>query len=879
MVEDVRIAPVASVAGAVAAVLGDGGDLWRSAEESGWFQVARHRLSNEGGYVGSALAGLGGARIVGGGADLLALAQGLAQAPRSDQPPARSVAWVDWAPPEGMVERCALAAISWRPSSAFEAWGTTGHIQGLLEDMAAKARTRLRDIDAERFAAAYLLRRLLAGVVNSDELDMYDSPERTAYTPDRRPTWELQRTTPRLVDVVALGWASLGAPERAEDILRDRIEQAVHAGTDPDAVADAQAALVRLFREYRIDPSSWSLGDIKATGLAEVEQAVRLIGEGSKGIRMLRAAARSAQRGVAEPSVVMLGHVIPTLRRLEIEALDRPESTANELFELARNPSSGQEIRADMAYVLGVLACARAGIPVPEDLREWRMHSEAFGDPARLRGKWASGWTPRLQVARAYALGDEQAARDIASNYPSPELDLALPPVLDLALPPVQAMASARSAPDSPTEGESTVASGIRRLTHVQLKPWKPPPSLLVLSVYTALVYGVILAFVLKLTQLPLWVSLSAGAIVVGPAYVAMRFWESRAGVDETFARRVLFSVEYPGEGPVANLKVSTGSRLYRLRRMSSRAVSFYSAFAGREGRSLGHPATVSLSADADKGERFAPSDWRVPRSTVFSSVLIAELDVPPVLCTLPWERWLAATSRKPNDTFIWIRPSPGWPATIPPRGPPRFAGPDHMANEKVARFVVPPVSGPSSLATAAGADSQHNARLVHVVGMPVQTSAGWRLRVERVGSRREASSSPASPRREGLVAPTDLVTDSAGVVVLQAPPITVGAVPFVVDREGWFAFAVDVLEAGAASVLTVPPLGDVQAEQAVDITTAWALGTPDDLQPENVVRLLKDLSRLVAGVSERGRRPWAQDDVVGFIRLLDEGGSRRPVA
>ena len=662
-VDDVWIAPVASVAGAVAAALGDGEDLWGGAEESGWFRVATHRLSKEGGYVGSALASLGDTRRAGDGTDLLALAAVLARAPRPDQLSAGSVAWVDWAPPEGLVERCALAAISWTPASVIEDRETIRHKQGLLEDMAARARTRLHDIDAERFAAAYLLRRLLVGAVNGNELVMYDHPERTAYTPSRRPTWELHRRTPRLVDVVALGWAGLGAPERAEDILRDRIEQAVRAGTDPDAVADAQTGLVRLFREYRIDPSSWSLGDIQTTGLAEVEQAVRLIGEGSKGIRISRTAALSARQRAEQP-IVMLGHFIPALRRLEIEALDRPETAADELFDLARNPSKGQEIRADMAYVLGVLACARAGIPVPEDLRKRRMHSETFVDPPRLRGKWASGWTPRLQVAGAYASGDDQAARDIASDHPSPELDIA---------PPVQAMASARSAAGSLPEGESTAASGIRRLTRVRLKPSKPPPVLLVVTVYTALFYGVVLAFVLKLTHLPLWASLAAGVVATGLMGVYMWFWAS--GVGEAFGRHVLFSVEYPGEGSAASLEVSKGSGTRRFRRMNSRASSFYLAFVGRKGRSLRQPATVSLSAPG-KGERFTPADWRVPRRTLLSSVIIAELDVPPVLCTLPWERWLAATSRKPNDMFIWIRPSPGWPATVPPKGPPRFARP-----------------------------------------------------------------------------------------------------------------------------------------------------------------------------------------------------------
>jgi hypothetical protein len=840
--DDVRIAPVASVAGAVAGALGAGEELWRRAAEAGWFQAAGHRLDSEGGYVGSLLAGLSNARAgrtPGGDTGLLIMVWRLIWLQR-DGLPAGDVAWVDWAPPEGIVERCALAAISWALPSASASRETTVILIGdLLDELAARARGRLHDIDAERFAAVYLLRRLLAGAVDSEELGAYDHAERAAYTPDRRPTWDLHRTTPRLVDVVALGWAGLGAPKRAEDLLRDRIEQAVRAGTDPDAVADAQAALVRLFREYRVAPSRWSLGDLQAAGLAEVEQATRLIGEGPKGNRVLKDAAKNAPPDGTESPVVTLGHVVPTLRRLEIAALDQPESTAPELFELARHPSGGQEVRADMAYVLGVLACARAEIPVPKDLREHAMRSEAFRDPARLRGKWGSGWTLRLKVARAYAAGDEQTARDLASGHPSPELALS------------------------------------RRLSHVRLKPWRPSIGLLVLNGYAALGYGLLLGLALiYFVHLSLWTSVAAGAAIVVPAYLAMRYAQSRDDTAEAFARRILISVEYPGEGPEANLKVLSGSRLYRFRRMSPRAQAFYSFdFPGRVAGSLRRPAKVSLSVVADRVERFTPPRWRVPSSTLLSSIVFAEVDVPPGLGTLPWERWLSATARSRNDAFIWIRPSPGWPEEVPPAGPPLFAGPDHMANKEVARFV-PPVSG-APVSAAQAADGPPNARLVHIVGTPVQTAAGWRLRVDGADSRREAVSSPASTRRKGLVAPTDLVTDGAGVVILQASPIPVGATPFAADRDGWLAFAADVLEAGAASVITMPPLGGVEAERAVDITTRWALKARDDLQPGNVVRLLKDLSRLVADVSERGPRPWPQDDVVGFIRLLDGGRGR----
>jgi len=147
--------------------------------------------------------------------------------------------------------------------------------------------------------------------------------------------------------------------------------------------------------------------------------------------------------------------------------------------------------------------------------------------------------TMRLRVARAYAFGDEQAARDIASDYPSPELDLALPP-------PVQAMANARSAPDSPPEGEGTVASGRRRLTGVRFKPSR---GVLVMSAYTALVSGaaVLALNLLALYQAPLWASLAVGVMAAGCVYVLMRWLMLRAGVGEIVPRRVLFSGRVSG--------------------------------------------------------------------------------------------------------------------------------------------------------------------------------------------------------------------------------------------------------------------------------------------------------------------------------------------
>lgn len=857
---DVLTAPVAAVAGAVAAVVGSDARTWGQTKDTVWFATALSRLDESGGHVGRSLAALGDARQggthrVSGYDDLLHFAIDLAQSSDERIITKETADWVDWSPPVGLVERCALGALSWDPPPGIDL------SEGAWDSLARRARARLSEVDAERFLAAYLVRRLDDGLANTDELKDLEYIDGVAYSPDRKPVWELHREQPRLVDVVALGWAGFGRPGHAEDTLRTRIERAVSTGADSDSVADAQAALMRLFREYRVDPSGWSLGEMLAPGLAELEEAVRLTGAGSRGLRMSQRS-KSGESPRNPQARDRLGLHASSLRLLELRALDRPQMAAGELFELGQHPVHGQEIRADMAWVLGVLACARAGVAVPKEHAERPLRSDAFLDPASLGGKWAGEWELRLRFARAYTRGAHEEAASIAEDHPSPELELATslgePTLSDPGAEPV----------DTPLQ------RGLRPLGRVR---FKPSTAAVAVSVYAALTYGLAAVSVLILSEsLPWWISLLVGLAVGWSAFSWIKSWFTRSNTSGrlTFARHSFLRVDHPGQGPVAQLEPTSGGGPQRFRQMSPFAASLYRASKTLHGRSSRRPAMVVLPESPDGSVSFSPPDWHMPHRSWAFGPEVVELDVSPLVSTMPWEHWLAATVRRSKHTFVWIRTCPGWPEALPPNGRPLFAGPDHLMTVKHRRFAVATSGGSrvSTVQTGGEEGSRPSGRLVHLVGAPVRTPAGWRLRIDQTDPYSMSYSRGTSPRRSNLVAPTDL--PAAAVVILQASPIALRAQPFPTDRGGWLSFAVDTIEAGAAAVLTVPPLDDTEAKDAVDLTTKWALSLPDDMQPNNVLGLLVDLSRMVDQAvegSEHLQHPRARDDVIGFIRLNDE--------
>ena len=134
---------------------------------------------------------------------------------------------------------------------------------------------------------------------------------------------------------------------------------------------------------------------------------------------------------------------------------------------------------------------------------------------------------------------------------------------------------------------------------------------------------------------------------------------------------------------------------------------------------------------------------------------------------------------------------------------------------------------GPAHLApqTASWSPNTTGRRgVLHLVGTPVSTAAGWRLRIPA------GASSPAGHRApsrslhvdEELVGADDLVVASTALVVLQSEPVDGRPHPLGERYQGVCALAADIRDAGAGAVLVVPPLPDALAHSvATRVRTA----------------------------------------------------------
>ncbi|WP_061292496.1 hypothetical protein [Herbidospora cretacea] len=144
--------------------------------------------------------------------------------------------WTDWRPPPGLASRLLLLRDVLSEEPEVRRWS----------DLPPEAIT---DIDTERLHAW----RVAAGngerPPEPEVLDLLT--RRDAYSASRRPATWLHHVTPSLVEAVAEAWRIRGEPERAAALLRDRIEEAVATGDDPDTVERCQIALIRLARRMR----------------------------------------------------------------------------------------------------------------------------------------------------------------------------------------------------------------------------------------------------------------------------------------------------------------------------------------------------------------------------------------------------------------------------------------------------------------------------------------------------------------------------------------------------------------------------------------------------------------------------------------------------
>jgi hypothetical protein len=158
---------------------------------------------------------------------------------------------------------------------------------------------------------------------------------------------------------------------------------------------------------------------------------------------------------------------------------------------------------------------------------------------------------------------------------------------------------------------------------------------------------------------------------------------------------------------------------------------------------------------------------------------------------------------------------------------------------------------GPSHLAPAISARSRRvpeRRSVLHLVGTPVSTAAGWRLRIPAAASSSAGYQQQSRSVHVGeeLVGADDLIVDSTALVVLQAEPVDGPPQPLGELYEGTCALAADIRDAGAGAVLVVPPLPDGLA-QTVVMDVRQIVKRSHKAHPAHVLDLAQKIKRDVA--------------------------------
>lgn len=242
------------------------------------------------------------------------------------------------------------------------------------------------------------------------------------------------------------------------------------------------------------------------------------------------------------------------------------------------------------------------------------------------------------------------------------------------------------------------------------------------------------------------------------------------------------------------------------------------------------------------------------------ADILVVFLDLPHELHELgAWEQSLGVdVRRKRLAQVVWARRFPGPPTRIT----------DDDWRERDEAFAGPVRFRPRrELATGTAGH-----RLVHVLGTPVPTSAGWQMRVRDTTGTSARQSSRGAGRREELVDLQELARDPLALLVLQAEPVDGPPQPLGSERDGFVAAATAAMDSGADAVLVVPPLPDALAEETISliwrnvsilpISATWVM--------TRVIRIAVRLKTLIVKAGAGEQNSAACLDVLVFQRSLD---------
>jgi hypothetical protein len=728
----------------------------------------------------------------------------------------------DWRPPPGLADRCRLAVllIACRrgdPSGEDRVW-----------DWRRSVLDRPRDADAQRLAAFAVQYELGHHPVSAEILTSLDIDA----PPARALTW-LHRQGGSLAAALAEGWLVLGDPDRAARLLRtarDRVVELV--GDDPETIEELQLALLSLCRRCRSQeyapvlqlcyngtpavraeawlvrtlltgdrPQSpaeagswhgwWRCQDARTgasrlpappdsePGISALDSAgdhaefaalpgLSAVPAAPEAPPLSESAARQwligNQRPPADLPAGMVGRAM--LAAAEVLALRVPDVAVARLFDCAALlKDAGDLAGASQAIVLADLARARTDHPIDDAERPASVRREIaiMSESPQWRGWWDYITTWRV----------------VTGQLQGPPVD-SLSPELDVGF-----------ATAGPTV--SRWRRWLPRVTGRQLLPYA----------------GLALSLAALAVALPL--SRAAAAVSFIVVYATLSGWLSFIVARDAYGYAAgiprAITIRPAGEGRA----VLTGRPFGGLAELESGGG--FDAWVSRtmSGR-FDWSADISVDSLEPLHVRtlFHPVNW-------ISGYLAVVLQVDPRLEAYPWERRLgAAFSRWKTRRAVFVRTVPGYPPSANRRkwasAPAVYMGP---------RALAPPKPVTPRLANNGDSRVRQYRRVMYLVGTPVSTSAGWRMRVSPGASAKTVESARGTVSGEELVSVDSLGLGGTWLVVLQAEPLN-GPPAVLGDlAPGFRALAREAVEAGAAVAIVVPTLPDQEAAKMV--ATTWS--------------------------------------------------------
>jgi hypothetical protein len=789
--------------------------------------------------------------------------QAIEVADQAARGPARH--WADWAGPRRLADQCRLARviIAWRYGEAID---TVPWAQWRSE-----ALEHLDDIDAERLAAATVRFELGHRPIAAGELARMETAER--YRSSRRPSSWLHRQADPLAAELAQARSVGGDPGHGAALLRQRREEAVAAGDDPDTIEACELTLLRLCRRQRTTAFFPAVGRLSRQGTTRTRGEawlVRALVDGAQPkdpaeagswtawwccqdtsslAGLLDAPPRPAPTATpadrAEFAEIFPGLDVPdpgdaspagglpdfdpeTELRLgrdltlppgaagraavavaELTALRFPERASRQLTAAAGQlRAAGDELGADEAVLLAGLAAARGRDDQAARAAWAAVESRAREDPPGL----PAGWPSRADALRRYVNGQPAAERPV-------------PP--ELMLPEGSQRLVLRVLGSLPGEslGEATaVGTGVVGLA-----------AALAAIGSVDIVSAVIATGVLVLARIL--------AALLPHRFIA--------------ARRIVVGqvpAESPGGGPAVQATAVPSRGMRDLSGLSPGTVAgalagrwpFWSMFAPWHGE------WSRSSGTADQAPCFSLDGLGLPGRGSQRLLSLIEITTGDPECQpLPWEQWLgrgAAPGREPS--LLWFRRVPGRPPRLSRRGW-RLAGAIYRGPRDLA---------PAGQRAAAG-PGEPGLRILHLVGTPVPTRAGWRLRVADAGGESARTPSRGSAEGEDLLSAEQFPLRRTVLGVLQADPVDGPPQPLAELRSGFAACAQDLLDGGAGAVLVIPPLPDAVGRAVIQRVWRAVAGRRRAPSP---AALLVTLARVRAMVAAAERVPDTDDDLPG---------------